>query len=168
MCKGETVGSAATQGMGSSGHEPPAGNSHPTPVNLKEVEGCFDSLAGVVATESATLAKLVKANAALAASNATLTTSNATLTASNAKLTKALDKSKGGGGGGGGGGGKRREATYYPNCKHDTRHKADDCFEPKKNEDKRPSYWKTACDGGGLLRLHVNWDGGILEMPTYP
>ena len=20
----------------------------------------------------------------------------------------------------------------------------------------------------GLLRLHVSWDGGILEMPTYP
>jgi hypothetical protein len=80
----------------------------------------------------------------LVASNATLTTPNATLTTSNTKLTKALAESKGGGGGGGGGGIKRGDVKYCPNCKRDTWHKADDCFELEKNKDKRPSYWKTA------------------------
>ena len=110
----------------------------------EDVEGCFDSLARVVATKSATLAQLIKANAALTASNATLTTSITTLTTSNAKLTKALVESKGGVGGSGGAGGKKGEAKYCPNCKHNTWHKADDCFELDKIKDKRPSYWKTA------------------------
>ena len=116
------------------GREPPAGNGYPTPVTLEDVEGCFGSLAGVVATESATITKLVKAstaitvyNATLTTSNATLTTSTATLTAFNAKLTKALAKSKGGSGGGADGGSKRGKAKYCPTYNQDTWHKADDC-----------------------------------------
>ena len=122
MGTGEKCGSAATHTTLAIGREPPTGNGRPVPSTLEDVEGCFDSLAGVVATESATLAELVKANAALVASNATLTSSNATLTTSNAKLTKALAESKGGGGGGSGrgGGGRRGETKHCPNCKRDT------------------------------------------------
>ena len=66
MGKGEKFGGAANQGLGNSGRESFSGNGRPIPVTLEEVEGCFNSLVGVVATESATLDKLVKANAALA------------------------------------------------------------------------------------------------------
>ena len=106
--------------MGSIDREPPVGNGCPVPTTLEDVEGYPDSLAGPVATESATLAKLVKANAILAASNATLATSNATLTTPNAKLTKVLAESKGGEGDGGGGGGKRGVAKDCLSCKRDT------------------------------------------------
>ena len=61
MGEGEKFGGAATQGLAfpsNGGREPPSGR--PTPVTQEDVEGCFDSLAGVVATESATLAELVK------------------------------------------------------------------------------------------------------------
>ena len=61
MGEGEKFGGAATQGLAfpsGSRREPPAGC--PTPATLEDVEGCFNSLAGVVATESATLAELVK------------------------------------------------------------------------------------------------------------
>jgi hypothetical protein len=47
-------------------------SGHPSPVTLEDVEGCFNNLTGVVATESATLVELVKANVALPASNVTL------------------------------------------------------------------------------------------------
>ena len=144
MGKGEKFGGAATQGMGSIGREPPAGNGRPIPAMLEHAEGCFNSLAGVVATESSTLVELMKDNAVLTASSATLITSNSTPTTSSAKITKAVAESKGAGEDGGGGGGKRGDAKYCPNCKHDTWHKADDCFELEKNKDKRSSYWKTA------------------------
>ena len=145
MGKGEKCGGAATQT--GAGCEPPTCNGRPVHAALEDVERCFDSLAGVIAAESATLAKLLKSTTLLAASNTTLTTSNATLMTSNAELTKTRVESKGGGGGNGGGGcgrGKRGDATYLSKCKRDTWHKGDDCFELKKNQDKRPSFWKTA------------------------
>ena len=119
------------------GREPPSGRS--TPTTLEDVEGCFDSLSGVVATESATLAELVKPNAIL-------TTTNVTLTATILKLTKAvndLTEVKKGCGSGGGGGGGRGDAKHCLNCKRDTWHKPDECFELAKNKEKRPSYWKS-------------------------
>ena len=85
MGEGEKFGGAATQGLtfpSDGGREPPASRS--TPATLEDAEGCFDSLAGLVATESATLAELVK-------TNATLTTTNATLTATILKLTKVVN-----------------------------------------------------------------------------
>ena len=85
MGEGDKFDGAATQVLAfpSNGRgEPPAGR--PTPATLEDVEGCFDSLAGVVATESATLSELVK-------TNATLTSTNATLTATILKLTKVVN-----------------------------------------------------------------------------
>ena len=146
MGEGEKFGGAATQGLAflsDGGREPPAGR--PTPETMEDVEGCFNGLAGVVATESATLAELVK-------TNAMLTTTNSTLTVTILKLTKVVNdltevkKGCGGGGGGGGGGGSggggRGDAKHCPNCKRDTWHKPNDCFEMARNKDKRPSYWK--------------------------
>ena len=49
MGKGEKFGGAATQET-TLGCQPPAGNGHTVPATLEDVEGCFDSLAGVVAT----------------------------------------------------------------------------------------------------------------------
>ena len=121
MDKGEKFVGTLTQTT--LGHEPPTGNCCPVPATLEDTEGCFDSLTGVVATERATLTKLVKANATLAASNATLTTTNATLTTSNTKLTKALAESKGDGGGdddSGCGRSRKGDTKYCPNCKQDT------------------------------------------------
>ena len=115
MGEGKKFGGASTQVLAfpsNGGREPPIGR--PTPATLEDVEGCFDSLAGVVATESATLAELVK-------TNATLTSTNATLTATIQKLTKVVNdlmewkKGRGSGGGGGGGsgsgGGRRGDAS---------------------------------------------------------
>ena len=73
MSEGEKFSGAATQGLAfpsDGGREPPAGR--PTSATLKDIDGCFDSLAGVVATESATLADIVKENATLTSTNATL------------------------------------------------------------------------------------------------
>ena len=123
MGEGKKFGGAATQGLAfpsDGGREPPAGR--PTPATLEDVEGCFGSLAGVVATESATLAELVKTNATLAATNATLTATILKLT----KVVNDLTEVKKGRGGGGGDGGGRRDAKHCPNCNRDTWHKPDD------------------------------------------
>ena len=96
MGDGEKFGGAATQGL--MDRDQPAGR--PSPATLEDAEGCFDSLAGVVATESATLAELVKNNAALTATNAELTATIFKLTKSVSELT-AAKKSRGGSGGGG-------------------------------------------------------------------
>ena len=95
----------------------------------------------MVATESATLEELVK-------TNAMLTTTNATLTTTILKLTKVVNdltevKKGCGGGGDGGGGGGRGDAKHCPNCKRNTWHKPDDCFELARNKGKRPSYWRS-------------------------
>ena len=104
------------------------------PATLEDAEVCFDSQAGVVAIEDATLAELVKSNAAL-------TATNATLTAAVDKLTKelAVKRAKGGGSGGS----KAKPTKHCPHYKRDTWHNADDCFKLDKNTDKRPIYWKS-------------------------
>ena len=56
MGKGEKFGGTTIQRMGGIGREPPTGNGHLVPVKLEDMEGCSNSLAGVVAAESATLA----------------------------------------------------------------------------------------------------------------
>ena len=91
--------------------------------------------------------------AELVKTNATLTSTNATLAATILKLTKVVNdltevkKGRGSGGGGGGGGGsggsRRGDAKHCPNCKRDTWHKPDKCFELARNKEKRPSYWKS-------------------------
>ena len=91
--------------------------------------------------------------AELVKTNATLTSTNATLTATILKLTKVVNdltegkkgrgSGSGGGGGGGSGGGGRGDAKHCPNCKCDTWHKPDECFELAINKEKRPSYWKS-------------------------
>ena len=77
------------------GKEPPAGR--PTPATVEDLEGCFDSLAGVAVTRKGVLEELVKSNASLTITIATLTDSNACLAKELETLTEALDK-KGGGG----------------------------------------------------------------------
>ena len=55
--------------------DPPDGR--PTPATVEDLEGCFDSLAGVAVTGKEVLEKLVKSNASLTITIATLTDSNA-------------------------------------------------------------------------------------------
>ena len=80
---------------------------------MEELEGCFDSLAGVEVTGKGVLEELVKSNASLTITIATLTDSNACLAKNEETLTEALAK-KGGG---------RVEVTnrgpgkHFPNCK---------------------------------------------------
>ena len=105
------------------------------------MEGCYDSLAAAAVTGNNVLEQLVK-------SNATLTKTNAELSATIAKqaeeiktlLAAAKNKRVNSGGGGNG---KKREAKYCANCKRETWHEADDCFELPKNADKRPKNWKS-------------------------
>ena len=68
---GTALGSAV------SGKEPPAGR--PTPATLEDLEGCFNSLAGVAVTGKRVLEELVKSNAFLTITISTLTYSNARL-----------------------------------------------------------------------------------------
>ena len=117
-----------------------------TPATLGDVEGCFDSLTGVVGTDKSVIAELVSSNAALIKALATLTDANAKLTKLVETLTAASAK-KGGGGGGGAttdsGGSGKGDTTYCPNCKRDTWHKPSDCFELEQNKASHPHYWKT-------------------------
>ena len=111
------------------------------PVTLDDLEGCFDSLAAAAVTGNDVLEQLVK-------SNTTLTKTKYELSATVAKQAEeiktllATAKNKRANGGGGGNG-KKKEAKYCPNCKRDTWHDADDCFELPKNADKRPKSWKS-------------------------
>ena len=89
----------------------------------------------------------------LVKTNVTLTSTNDTLTATILKLTKVVNdlkevkKGRGSGGGGSGGGrisgSGRGDAKHCPNCKRNTWHKPDECFELARNKEKRPSYWKS-------------------------
>ena len=87
------VGAALGGAVG--GKEPPDGR--PTPATVEDLEGCFDSLAGVAVTGKGVLEELVKYNAYLTINIATLTDSNARLAKKAETLTEALTK-KGGGG----------------------------------------------------------------------
>ena len=54
-------------------------------------------------------------------------------------MTEALAKK----GGGGVEVPNRGPGKHYPNCKRETWHKPDVCFELEKNKDKRPHWWKS-------------------------
>ena len=90
----EQFGGAALSGAGG-GEEPPAGR--PTPATMEDLEGCFDSLAGIAGTGKRVLEELVKYNSSLTITIATLTNTNARLSKKVEMLTAALAK-KGGGG----------------------------------------------------------------------
>ena len=114
------------------------------PVTLGELEDCFDSLATAAVTGKDSIDSLVK-------SNALLTKTNAELSA--LVKSQAADIKSGGGGRRNrdkkaGGDKPRRESKYCPNCKRDTWHDPDECFELTKNKDKRPANWKSALDTG--------------------
>ena len=85
------------------------------------------------------LEELVKSNAFLTITIATLTDTNARLAKEVETLIDELAK-KGGGGVEVPGKGPGK---HCPNCKRDTWHKADACFELDKNKDKRPCHWKS-------------------------
>ena len=106
---------------------------------MEDLEGCFDSLAGVAVMGKGVLEELVNSNAYLTITIATLTDSNARLAKNVKTLTDALAK-KGGGGVVVPG---RVPGKHFPNCKRETWHKADACFELEKNKDKRPRWWKS-------------------------
>ena len=129
----EQFGGAALGGA-VGGKEPPAGR--PTPATVEDLEGCFDSLAGVAVKVKRVLEEMVKSNDSLTITIATLTDSNARLAKNVETLTAVLAK-KGGGGVEVPG---REPGKYFPNCKRETCHKPDECFELKRNKDKRPRH----------------------------
>ena len=106
----EQFGSAALGGA-VRGKEPRSGR--PTPATVEYLEGCFDSLAGVVVTGKGVLEELVKSYVYLTITIYTFTDSNTRLAKKVETLTEALAK-KGGG---------RVEVTdrgpgkHCPNCK---------------------------------------------------
>ena len=106
---------------------------------MEDLEGCFDSLAGVAVTGKGVLEELVKSNASLTITIVTLTDSNARLAKKVETLTAALDK-KGGGGVEVPG---RQPGKYPPNCKRETWHNPDKCFELDWNKDKHPRWWNS-------------------------
>ena len=106
----EQFGGAAPGGAGG-GKEPPAGC--PTPATMEDLEGCFDSLAGVAVTGKGVYEEIVNSNASLTNTIATLTDTNSRLSKKVETLTAELAK-KGGGGGEVTGRGAGR---YCPNCK---------------------------------------------------
>ena len=70
------------------GEEPRSGR--PTPATVEDLEGCFDSLAGVAVTGKGLLEELVKFNTSLTITIATLTDSNARLAKNVETLTESL------------------------------------------------------------------------------
>ena len=85
----EKIGGAALGGA-VRGKEPRAGR--PTLATVEDLEGCFDSLAGVAVTGKGVLEELVKSNASLTITIVTLTETNARLTKKVKTLTEALAK----------------------------------------------------------------------------
>ena len=113
-------------------------------VTMDELEGCFDSLANAAVTSKDTLESLMDANTTLTKTNAKLVFKIKALKAS---LASSKANKKGNGAGGTGGGTKtKREQKWCPNCKRDTWHDPDDCFELSKNKDKRGPNWKSVFD----------------------
>ena len=90
-------------------------------------------------TGKGVLEELVKCNVSLTITIATLTYSNARLAKKVETLTEALAKN----GGGGAEVPRRGPGIFFPNCKMETWHKPDACFELEKNIDKRPRWWKS-------------------------
>ena len=88
---------------------------------MEDLEGYFDSLAGVAVTVKGVLEELVKSNASLTVTIATLTDTNTRLSKNVETLKAALAK-KGGDRGEVPG---REPGKYFPKCKMETWHKPD-------------------------------------------
>jgi len=114
------------------------------PVTLEELEGCFDAIATAAVTGKDSIESLTKTNAVLTKTNAELAAVIKSL-ASSGGGRRNQDK-KGTGGGGGRPDKPDRQAKWCPNCKRDTWHDPDDCFELGKNKDNRPKNWKSVFD----------------------
>ena len=117
-------------------------------VTMDELEGCFDSLANAAVTSKDTLESLVNSNSTLTKTNAELSDTIKAQVAEIKALKASLASSKANKKGNGGGGGTKtkREQKWCPNCKRDTWHDADDCFELAKNASKRGPNWKSVFD----------------------
>ena len=115
---------------------------------MDELEGCFDSLANAAVTGKDTLESLVNSNATLTKTNAELSDTIKTQVAEIKALKASLASSKANKKGNKGNGGSKtkkeqKEQKWCPNCKRDTWHDPDDCFELAKNADKRGPNWKS-------------------------
>ena len=106
---------------------------------MEDLEGYFNSLAGVAVTGRGVLEEMVNSNASLTNTIATLTDTNSRLSKKVETLTAELAK-KGGGGGEVTG---RGPGNYCPHCKRETWHKPEECFELERNKDKHPHWWKS-------------------------
>ena len=145
----EQFGGAATSGARGTGRgsvggaKPPAGR--PSPVTLDELEGCLDSLAGAAVTGKDTLDELVKANATLAKAITALTETSSRLATKVEHQAAELKKRRGGGVEDSGEIETRgdNKGSYCSNCKRETWHTPDNCFELNKNRAKCPSYCKS-------------------------
>ena len=112
---------------------------------MDELEGCFDSLANAAVTSKDTLESLVNSNSTLTKTNAKLSDTIKAQVAEIKALKASLASSKANKKGNGGGGGTKtkREQKWCPNCKRDTWHNPEDCFELVKNASKRKANWKS-------------------------
>ena len=138
-----TSGARGTGGCSGGGAEPPT--CCLSPVTLDELEGCFDSLAGVAVTGKETLDELVKDNANLAKAITSLTETNSRL-AKKVEHQAAELKKRGVGGFEDSGGVETRggnKGSYCPNCKQTTWHTPDKYFELNKNRANCPFYWNS-------------------------
>ena len=111
----------------------------PTPDTMEYLEGCFKSLAGVAVTGKGVLEEMVDSNASLINTFIILTNTNSLLSKKAETLTAELAK-KGGSGVEVTG---RGPGKYLLNCKRETWHNPDNCFELEKNKDKHPRWWKS-------------------------
>ena len=101
---------------------------------------CFDILATTATTGKTMLNELVKTNSTLTSSISELAETNTQLTKEVASLSQEVKKYKKGVQEVNG----RRvnPAKYCPNCKRDTWHDPDDCFDLEKNAHKCHPRWK--------------------------
>ena len=99
------------------------------------LEGYFDALAAAASTDQNVLAELVESVAKLTKTNAELVQAVASLTKANEVLRTQGQQ----GGKAERGGGEWRPKNYCKNCKMETVHPPDDCFELEKNKHKR--FW---------------------------
>ena len=101
------------------------------------MEGYFDNLAAAATNDKATLATLVKANAALTATNAELAHNVKELQKTLTALAKKVgakppaDSSD-----------RRRQPKLCPNCNKVVWHDPKDCYSLESNADKRPEGWR--------------------------
>ena len=90
-------------------------------------------------TGKGVLEEIVNYNDSLTKTISTLTDTNSRLSKKVETLTAELAKK-------GGGRGKvtgRGTGKYCPNCKRETWHKLDDCFDLDRNKDRRLRWWKS-------------------------